>query len=493
MAQESLKKKTVKGTIWSAIERFSVQAIQFVVMVFMARVLTPAEYGIVGMVTVFIAVSQSLIDSGFSQALIRKQDRTQLDNSTVFYFNIVVGILMYIILFFLAGPIARFYDEPLLVPVTRLIAISLPLTSFVVVQRANLTIKIDFKTQAKATLISALASGAVGLSMAYTGFGVWAIVWAQITTTFVNMVLLWVFAKWRPTWEYSWKSFKELFNFGSKLLASGLIDTLYRNIYLIVIGKVFKASDLGFYTRSQQFSHFASSNITSVLQRVTYPVLCTIQNDDQRLADVYRRFLKVSAFIIFPLMTGMSGVAYPLIVSVLTEKWAYSATLLTPICLAGMWYPIHAINLNLLQVKGRSDLFLKLEIWKKIIGAGIVCGSIPLGLYWMCWGAVLSSLISLFINTYYTGKLIDLGFFKQMKDLFPILILSLTMGVAAWAVVTFIPMPSGASLAAGVGVGAAFYIGFAKLFRFKEFSELMSIIRRNGKQNNGNITASASA
>ena len=459
----------------------------------MARVLTPAEYGIVGMITVFIAVSQSLVDSGFSQALIRKQDRTQLDNSTVFYFNIAVGIILYFVLFFCAGPISKFYHEPILVPVTRLVAISLPLTSLAVVQRANLTIKIDFKTQAKATLAAAICTGAVGLSMAYTGFGVWALVWSQITNSFVNTLLLWIFAHWRPSWEYSWKSFKELFNFGSKLLASGLIDTLYRNIYLIVIGKVFKASDLGYYTRAQQFSHFASTNITGIVQRVTYPILCTIQNEDDRLADVYRRFLKISAFVIFPLMTGMSGVAYPLVVSILTEKWLYSATLLTPICLAGMWYPIHAINLNLLQVKGRSDLFLKLEIWKKIIGAAIVCSTIPLGLYWMCWGAVLSSIIALIINTHYTGKLINLGFLRQMKDLLPILILSLAMGVASWSVVTFIPMRSGAALAAGVGTGIIFYIGFAKAFRFKEFSELISLIKKNGRKNNGNVSPVAAS
>lgn len=444
----------------------------------MARVLTPAEYGIVGMVTIFIAVSQSLIDSGFSQALIRKQDRTQVDNSTVFYFNIAVGIILYFTLFFCAHPIARFYDEPILIPVTRLVAISLPLNSLAVVQRANLTINIDFKTQAKASLAAALATGAVGLSMAYTGWGVWAIVWSQIAGTFVNVLLLWIFARWRPTWNYSWTSFKEMFNFGSKLLASGLIDTIYRNVYLIVIGKIFKASDLGYYTRANQFSNFASSNITGILQRVTYPVLCTIQEDDSHLREVYRKLLRISAFIIFPLMTGMAGVASPLIISILTEKWAYSAVLLVPICLAGMWYPIHAINLNLLQVKGRSDLFLKLEIWKKILGIAILCGTIPLGLYWMCWGSVLSSILALVINTHYTGILANLGFLEQMKDLFPTLILSLLMGVAVWALVTFVRMPSGGALAAGFGTGAIFYYLGSKIFRFPEFSEILSLVKR---------------
>ena len=476
----ALKNKTVKGTFWSSIERFSTQAIQFIVMIFMARVLTPAEYGIVGMITIFIAVSQSLVDSGFSQALIRKQDRTQKDNSTVLYFNIIVGIILYFTLFFCAPAIARFYNEPILIPVTRLVALSLVFNSLGVVQRAIFTINLDFKTQAKASFSAALASGAVGLGMAYSGWGVWSIVWAQITSTFVNVVLIWVFSRWRPTAEYSWSSFRNLFGFGSKLLVAGLIDTLYKNIYLIVIGKIFRASELGFYTRSKNFSDFASTNITGILQRVSYPVLCTIQDDDSRLRESYRKFLRISAFVIFPLMVGMAGVAKPLILSVLTEEWYYASVLLVPLCFAGMWFPIHAINLNLLQVKGRSDIFLKIEIWKKIIGVGILCVTVTLGLYWMCWGSVLTSLISLIINTHYTGKFINLGFKRQIKDLLPILLLSLLMGASVWSVVTFIPMPNGASLAAGIGVGIVFYCMFAKVFRFNEFSELLSIVKRNG-------------
>lgn len=474
----SLKTKTVKGTIWSSIERFSVQGIQFVVMIFMARILTPADYGIVGMITIFIAVAQSFIDSGFSQALIRKQDRTQLDNSTVFYFNIAVGVFLYFVLFFCAHPIARFYDEPILVLVTRLVAISLPINSLAVVQRAILTINLDFKTQAKASLIAALCTGGVGLGLAYTGWGVWAIVWSQIVSTFVNVGLLWVFAKWRPSWEYSWQSFKTLFNFGSKLLVSGLLNTIYNNLYLIVIGKIFKASDLGFYTRASQFSNFASSNITGIFQRVSYPVLCTIQDDDARLSDVYRRLLKTSSFVIFPLMTGMAGIANPMIYTFLTAKWAYAAILLVPICLAGMWYPVHAINLNLLQVKGRSDLFLKLEIWKKVIGVAIMAGSVPLGLYWMCWGSVVGSIIALTINTYYTGKLINLGFFAQMRDLLPILILSLGMGIGVYFTVTYLPVHHIIKLLVGIVEGFLIYVAVAKLFHFKEFNELISIIKR---------------
>ncbi|MDE6340273.1 MAG: lipopolysaccharide biosynthesis protein, partial [Muribaculaceae bacterium] len=318
---ESLKNKTVKGTVWSTIERFSVQGIQFVVMIIMARILTPADYGLVGMLAIFIAISQSLIDSGFSQALIRKQDRTEVDNSTVFYFNIGVGILLYFLLFFSAPFIALFYNEPQLIPITRVIGLSLVFNSFTVVQRAILTINLDFKTQAKASFIGAILSGAVGIYMAYTGFGVWSIVWQQITNLFIVTILLWILSQWKPIFAYSWESFMELFGFGSKLLISGLLETIFRNLYLIVIGKFFKVSDLGYYTRAHQFTDFASSNITGVFQRVTYPVLCTIQDDDASLSDVYRKLLKTSAFIVFPLMMGLAAVAEPMLISFLTEKW----------------------------------------------------------------------------------------------------------------------------------------------------------------------------
>ncbi|MDE5883232.1 MAG: lipopolysaccharide biosynthesis protein [Muribaculaceae bacterium] len=475
---ESLKNKTVKGTIWSTLERFSVQGIQFVVMIIMARILTPEDYGLVGMLAIFIAISQSLIDSGFSQALIRKQDRSEIDNSTVFYFNIGVGLILYFILFFSAPLIANFYNEPLLIPITRAIGLSLIFNSLVIVQRALLTIRLDFKTQAKASFVGAVVSGVVGIWMAHTGYGVWAIVWQQLTNLAIITLLLWILSHWKPVWAYSWTSFKELFSFGSKMLASGLLDTLYRNIYLIVIGKVFKASDLGYYTRAHQFTDFASSNITGIFQRVTYPVLCTIQNDDIRLADVYRRLLKTSAFIIFPLMMGLAAVAKPMIISFLTEKWLFSAVLIQILCFSQMWYPVHAINLNLLQVRGRSDLFLKLEVIKKINGVIMLCITLPLGLLAMCYGMIITSIIALIINTHYTGKLIHLGFIAQMRDLLPTLLLSFGVGAVVYATVTLISMNSWLALCLGVFEGIILYVVLARLFRFSEFAELLAIIRK---------------
>lgn len=473
---ESLKHKTLRGTLWSSIERFSVQGVMFVVMIIMARILTPEDYGLVGMLTIFIAISQSLIDSGFSQALIRKQDRSEVDNSTVFYFNIAVGVILYLILFFSAPLIAKFYNEPILIPLTRVISLSILINSFVVVQRALLTVNIDFKTQAKASFSAAIASGIVGITMAYTGWGVWAIVWYQITNLAVNVGLLWIFSKWRPQLVYSWKSFKELFFFGSKLAASGIIDTLYNNIFLIVIGKIFKASDLGYYTRAQQFAAFPSSNLTGIIQRVTFPVLCTIQDDDERLQSVYRRFLRLSAFLIFPLMIGLAAVAKPLVLLLLKEQWEFAATLLSIICLSMMWYPIHSINLNLLQVKGRSDLFLKLEIIKKCVGIAILCCTIPLGLVAMCWGTVLSSLISLIINTHYTGKLIQVGFLKQMKDLSPSLLYSFSMGAIVLGAIQFIKGDA-LQLTIGIILGIVYFIAITSITKSKDRRELISFIK----------------
>ena len=474
----SLKQKTVKGVLWSFLERFSVQGIQFVVMIVMANMLTPHDYGLVAMLTVFIAVSQSLVDSGFSQALIRKQKRTETDNSTIFYFNIAVGLILYGLLFTAAPFIADFYHEPQLINITRVIGLSILINSFIIVQRALLTIKIDFKTQAKAAFTAAILSGVVGIWMASSGYGVWAIVAQQLTNLGVNTLLLWILSHWRPMWIYSWNSFHELFGFGSRLMISGLIDTLYRNIYLIVIGRLFSASDLGYYTRAHQFTDFASSNISGIIQRVTYPILCSIQNEDERLSSVYRKFFRLSAFIVFPLMMGLAAISKPLVLTLLKEEWLFTATLLSIICFSMMWYPIHSINLNLLQVKGRSDLFLKLEIYKKIIGIIILCITIPMGLVAMCIGSFFSSMIALIINTHYTGKLIKVGFIQQMLDLFPILILSISMGaVVYWAINSLSLLPA-LQLTIGICIGFIYYILIAVIFRFDEFDELLNILKR---------------
>lgn len=476
----SLKDKTVKGVIWSAVDRFSAQGVQFVFSILIARLLMPEDYGVIAMLGIFLGVSQSFIDSGFGTALIRKIDRTETDFSTVFYFNIVVATLFYLILFVSAPAIANFYETPLLESVTKVVALNLIINSLSGIHNAKLSIDIDFKSSAKISILSAVITGAVGLWMAYAGYGVWALVVQNLCSSLVRTVMLWIIVKWHPLLIFSWKSFKELFSFGSKLLVSGLLDTLYNNIYTLVIGKVFSPSTLGVYSKANALAQFPTSNITGVLQNVTYPVLCSIQNDEGRVADVYKRFLKISAFVIFPLILGLSAVADPFIRIVLTDKWEDAICLLQIICFAMMWYPIHSINLNILQVKGRSDYFLKLEIIKKVQGIIILSITVPMGIVAMCYGQVISSLISLIWNTHYTKELIGYGYWTQMRDLLPILIHSLIM----WALVLLIVnlMPTlWLKLIVGVFTGMIYYIVGAYIMKFPEMDELLTILKLKRK------------
>lgn len=477
----SLKKKTLKGTFWSSIERFSVQGVQFLVMIFMARILTPDDYGLVGMLTIFIAVSQSLVDSGFSNALIRKQDRTDRDKSTVFYFNFVIGVILYAILFFTAPLIAKFYHQPLLTPLTRLIGVSIPLNSLAIVQRTNLTIDVNFKTQAKTSLFAAIVSGIVGLWMAYSGCGVWSIAVYQLSNIAVNVLGLWIATKWLPGFEYSWISFKEMFEFGSKIAVTGIMYTIYNNLYLLVIGKLFNASSLGNFTRANQFAQFPSSNLSGVIQRVSYPILCSIQDDNDRLGIVYRKYLRLICFIVFPIMIGLAALAKPLILCILNDSWLFAATLLSILCFALMWSPVHSINLSLLLVKGRSDLYLRLELMKEAIGVGILVATAPFGIIMMCWGLVVFNIIALLINTHYTGKIIKVGFLTQIKDLFPSLIFSVFMGFCVLLISFTIPH-NFFKLLIGFFAGTIIYLVISKLFNSKDLKEIYSFVPNNLRQ-----------
>ncbi len=472
---DSLKDKTLKGVFWSSIERFSVQGVQFIIQIIIARILLPSDYGLIGMLAIFLAVSQSLIDSGFSNALIRKQNCNDTDYSTVFYFNIIIGILLYGVLYISAPFIASFYRTPELINITRVVAITLFINSLTVVQRAKLTKEVDFKTQTKASLTATIVSGVTAIIMAYSNYGVWALVSQSVLNGLITMILLWILSKWIPKYIFSWQSFKEMFSFGSKLLVSGLIDTLYRNLFTLIIGKQFNKTDLGYYTRADQFAQLPSSNLTGIFGRVTYPILSILQNDDQRLEEVYRKYLRLSAFGIFPLMTGLAALASPLIILLLTEKWTGVVILLQIVCFSYMWYPIHAINLNLLQVKGRSDLFLRLEIIKKGIGIAILFITVPIGINAMCIGSIVTSIIALIINTHYTGKLIKIGFLKQMKDLFPILLYALSMFLVIGFSIKWIESDV-IKLIAGFSIGIFYYLLIAYFTNSPELKVFYSLI-----------------
>ena len=476
----SLKEKTVKGVMWSSIDRFTSQGISFIFSILIARMLMPSDYGVIAMLGIFMAISNCFIDSGFGTALVRKIDRTETDFSTVFYFNIVVAIIFYSLLWIASPYIAAFYETPLLESITKVVGLNLIVGALGGIQGAKLTIAIDFKTTAKISVITNIFTGVAGLSLAYLGYGVWALVFQSLSSCILRTILLWFYVRWIPQWTFSKKSFKEMFSFGSKLLASALMDTTYNNIYTIVIGKCFSSTALGTYSRADGLAQFPSSNITGVLQSVTYPVLSSIQNEPERMAEGYKRLLRISAFVIFPLMVGLAAVADPFIRLILTDKWEGSIYYLQILCFALMWYPIHAINLNLLMAKGRSDYFLKLEIIKKIQGVLILCVTIPMGLVAMCYGRIVSSLISLIWNTYYTKKIIGYGYFQQMKDLAHIILHALAMGAITYSIVQIIPNNL-LKLTAGILVGGIYYIGGAYFMKFNEIQELISILKRKNR------------
>lgn len=474
---ESLKRKAFNGMKWSAIERFSAQGVQFVIQIVLARLLLPSDYGIIAMLTIFIAISQTFVNSGFSNALIRKLDRDENDYTTTFLFNIGIGVFFYLFLYLGSPLIASFYNTPLLAPITKLIGLSVLFNSLCIVQQAILTIRIDFKTQTYVSLFSVIFSGGIAIYLAYKGYGAWALAWQVVIAALLRSVLFWAFVGWKPKGHFSKKSFKSLFGFGSKLLASGLLDTVYKNIYLIVIGKLYSSQLLGFYAKAKDLSVYPASSITTIIQRVTYPVMSELQGDDERLRENYRKLLRLSAFMFFPLMLGLAAVADPFVRLLLTDKWEKCIFLLRILCFAMMWYPIHAINLNLLQVKGRSDLFLSLEIYKKIIMTVVLFATLPFGIVALCIGQIMNSLMALIINTYYTGKLIKVGFWSQMRDIFPILIRCFIMFVSV-ILIDNIVMSYGLKLILEILVGFCVYVILSYSRYSKELQEIIYIIKR---------------
>lgn len=472
----SLKSKTVSGILWSAVERFSLQGVQFIINIIMARLLLPSDYGMIGMLAVFLQISQAFIDGGFTNALIQRKSRSEVDFSTVFYFNIIVAFLFYILIFFSAPLIADFYHMPELDIVARIIALSLIISSLSSVHKTKLTINIDFKTQSKISLISAMVSGLIGIGMAYNGYGVWALVTQILINTVFLTILYFYFLRWTPLKLFSWESFKSLFSFGSKLLVSSLIHTIYYNLYSIVIGKRFSATSLGYYTRAEQFAMFPSSNVNSIISRVTFPVLSTMQDDDEKLALAYRKYIRLSSYVIFPLMMGLIVLAKLLIILLLTDQWIGVVILLQILCLDWMFDHLSIINLNLLYVKGRSDLALRLEIVKKVIATFILFVSIPFGLIGMCWGRVIYSLLATYLNTRYTNSLISLSFITQMKDICPSLLLSIIMGGTVYL---FMGVVDGKlfQLLGGVILGMAVYSILSLVFCQSLLKEFYSIFK----------------
>jgi len=474
---DSLRHKTTRALFWSFFERFGQQGIQFIISIILARLLLPEQFGLIAMLTIFMAVAQSFIDSGFGSALIQKQDANHLDECSIFYFNILVGFLAAGVLFLAAPWIATFYKIPLLVPLARVLSLNLIINAFGVIQTTLLTKRVDFKAQMKVSVIASVLSGSIGVTMAYQGYGVWSLVAQSIGSNLFRTALLWFFLPWRPSWIFSFVSLRIMFSFGSKLLFSGLLDTIYNNLYLIVIGRLFSATDLGFYTRAKGTQQLPVANISSAIGRVTFPVFSEMQDDKARLKRGVRKALSTLAMVNFPLMIGLAVVAKSLVLVLLTAKWLPCVPYLQLLCAVGILYPLHVINLNVLTAQGRSDLFFRLEIIKKVLVTIAIVITWRWGITAMIYGQIATSIIAYYMNSYYTGKLLSYPVTEQMKDFIPSLGLASVMGVGVY-LIGHMPFPNDLMLlTAQVAAGTVLYISLCNLAKISSFMEIRFMVQ----------------
>ena len=472
----SLKQQTIYGTWWSAVEKISLAGIQFLLQIILARLLTPADYGVIGILAIFLALANAFIDCGFTSALVQNQQRTEEDFSTAFYFNIVISLFFFLVLFVAAPYIAAFYEMPILTPVTRVLSLSLPISALSAVNRTKLQIAVDFKTQMKASLCAVLLSGIIGIILAYKGFGVWALVTQTISNALLNSLLLFYFIRWLPKCWFSVPSFKKMFDFGSKLLAASLLDVFYFNMYPLVIGKLFSAANLGLYSRASSFAQVPPLLTNSIVTRVTFPIFSQIQDDTKRLFFVYKKYLAVLSSVYAPIVLGLCAISRPMILFLIGDKWMGAIPLLRILCVAVLFDCLTNVNLNLLYVKGYTNLVLKLNIVKRIISFTILLISLPFGIIGLCWGQAIYSQIALFLNTYYTKKILNLGYWEQMQTVFPSYAIAAVSALAAFGI-TCLPFTNWVQLTGGIFVAGMFYTFLIFWFKLDIWEEGIALVK----------------
>lgn len=416
MAEQSLKDKTVKGVAWSGIDNVAQFGVSFLVSIVLARLLSPDDYGLLGIIMIFTTVCTTLINAGFSTALIRKVNANDDDYNTTFIVNIVMSISFYVLIFLLSPFIADFFGLIELIELIRVVSLGMVVGALSMVQQTRLTKRIDFKTQTKITLIASISSGIIGIVMALLGLGVWALVVQTLSAQLIRTIMLWAYDRWTPRMRFSTNSFHELFGFGWKMMISAMLDSLWKELYQVVVGKFYNPATLGQYTRAKQFSQLFSSNLTNVIQRVTYPVLSNIQDDKNRMITAYRKIIKVTMFITAISMFFLGAISEPLLYCLIGPKWHEASIYLPLICIAGSTYPLQALNLNMLQVQGRSDLFLGLEIIKKIVALAPLAIGAFVGILPMLYTNLATSVIAFFLNSHYSGKLLGYSSWMQIKD-----------------------------------------------------------------------------
>lgn len=474
----SLKEKTVGALSWSLVQEIAQRGMQFVIGIFLARLLGPVEFGLVAMLTIFITIGGALAESGFGSAIIQRKELTAADTSSAFFGNVLFSLCLTVTLWIAAPLIARFYDQSALTSLTRAWSVVLVINSFGVVQSALMVRDLNFKGQAVVTVLSTGISGVVGLTLAWRGWGAWSLVWQQITFAFVRACVLWLSNRWRPSFLLSRSSFSNLFAFGSRMVAASVVDTLFENLYSVVIGKIYSPLTLGFYNRAYTLQDTVSRLLSAIANRVTFPVFSQLQEDSDRLRRGLRKATTTLVFAQFPMMVGLAAIARPLVIVLLGEKWEPCVSSLQILCFAGLFYPMHLLNLNVLMAKGRSDLYFRVVLIRRTLVVLNILLTFDWGILPMVWGQAVISVVSLFVNAYYTRELAGYSLPAQIRDVAPYLIASIAMG----GVVVAVALPDSFSVASICAIkicsGALVYLAICSGFRLTALSEIASILRR---------------
>lgn len=433
-----LKEKTLSGIIWSVSQQFGAKVIGFLITIVLARLLVPSEFGLIAMLSVLVALGNNLSDSGLSSSLIRSTEITVREYSTVFFFNLIGSCVIYLILFFAAPAIASFYDQNILTKIVRVYGLALIINAFFCIQNACLVRNMDFKTQTNIQLPASIGGGILGIVLAKMGYGVWSLVWMNLITSFLSTLLHWIYSEWRPIFVFDYPSFKKHFHFGYKMTLSGLLNTVYQNIYTLIIGKYYSATQLGFYSRADSMSQLPIGIISSTVNTVTYPMFSKIADDDHKLKAVNKRLIQQLIFWIAPILILLCIIAEPLFRLVLTEKWLPAVPYFQILCLSGIIYPLQSYNLNILKVKGRSDSLLRVEFIKKTLSVLGIFGVLSFGIYGLLYFQLFFNFFSYYLNTIYSGKLINYHFKEQVLDFLPTILLSIIVGALSYALGVFL-------------------------------------------------------
>jgi teichuronic acid exporter len=475
----SLKNNLIKGLFWSSIQLYGNQLITFSVSIILARLILPEEFGLIAMLSVFIGIGNALINSGLTSSLTRAENVDEEDYSTVFFFNLAGSIFVYL-LFYILGPfIAKFYEQDQLINIIRIYGVTFIINAFSTVQLTRLNKNLDFKTQVKVNIPSLIISGILGILLAIYNYGVWSLVYMSICQSIVNTIQLWYWSRWKPILCFKKDKFKTHFKFGINLLFSSILDIIFNGSYTIIIGKFFSPIQVGYYNRADSLQMLPVGNISSIINKVTYPLFSSIHNDNLKLKDIYKRIMKAILYILVPILVIMSALAEPLFRFLFTEKWLNSVPYFRILCAAGILYPIHSYNLQILKIKGRSDLFFRLEVIKKIMMSFILIISFQFGIYGLLYGSILNSILALFINTYFSGKFINYPLIEQINDILPTIIVGILIGTIVFFIDTYLLHFSDiVRLIIGSINGISIFLIITYILKFTSLKEIIIILKK---------------